>query len=64
ENSFLLAGALRRAGVSLEMHVFPKGKHGLSLAVPETSDGVPENINLHAAQWFGLCVNWLVRQWI
>jgi acetyl esterase/lipase len=61
ENSFLLANALRRAGVPLEMHIFPEGKHGLSLAVPETSDGVPENINLHTAQWFGLCLNWLAR---
>jgi acetyl esterase/lipase len=59
ENSFLLASALRRAGVPLEMHIFPEGKHGLSLAVPETGDGDPGNINPHAAQWFGLCLNWL-----
>jgi acetyl esterase/lipase len=59
ENSFLLASALRRAGISLEMHIFPEGKHGLSLAIPETSAEDPENINLHAAQWFGLCLNWL-----
>jgi acetyl esterase/lipase len=60
ENSLLLAGALRRAGIPLEMHIFPEGKHGLSLAIPETSGGDPENVNLHAAQWFGLCLNWLV----
>jgi acetyl esterase/lipase len=59
ENSFLLVSALRRAGVPLEMHIFPEGKHGLSLAIPETSAGDPGNINLHAAQWFGLCLNWL-----
>jgi dipeptidyl aminopeptidase/acylaminoacyl peptidase len=59
ENSLLLASALRRAGVPLEMHIFPEGKHGLSLAIPETSAGDPENINLHAAQWFGLCLRWL-----
>jgi acetyl esterase/lipase len=59
ENSLLLAGALRRAGIPLEMHIFPEGKHGLSLAVEETKAGDPENVNLHTAQWFGLCLNWL-----
>lgn len=32
ENSYLMAAALKRAGVTLAHHVFPKGKHGLSLA--------------------------------
>ena len=59
ENSLLLAGALRRAGVPLEMHIFPEGKHGLSLAIPETQGGDPANVNFHAAQWFNLCINWL-----
>lgn len=59
ENSLLLAGALRRAGIPLEMHLFPEGKHGLSLAVEETDGGDRENVNLHAAQWFSLCLNWL-----
>ncbi|MDR1468531.1 MAG: alpha/beta hydrolase [Spirochaetaceae bacterium] len=59
ENSFLLAGALRRAGVSLEMHIFPEGKHGMSLAIDETSAGDSGFINPHVAQWFSLCVNWL-----
>ena len=59
ENSLLLAGALRRAGVSLEMHIFPEGKHGLSLATAETRGEDPDNIDPHAAQWFGLCINWL-----
>jgi acetyl esterase/lipase len=59
ENSLLLAGALRRAEIPLEMHIFPEGKHGLSLAIPETGAGDSENINFHSAQWFGLCLNWL-----
>jgi acetyl esterase/lipase len=62
ENSLLLAGALRRAGIPLEMHIFPEGKHGLSLAVEETMAGDGENLNLHTAQWFGLCLNWLNLQ--
>ncbi|MCL2319904.1 MAG: alpha/beta hydrolase [Treponema sp.] len=59
ENSLLLAASLRRAGVPLEMHIFPKGKHGLSLAIPETQSNDPANVDLHAAQWFSLCENWL-----
>jgi acetyl esterase/lipase len=62
ENSFLLAGALKTAGVSLEMHIFPEGRHGLALADHETEEGNPDNVNLHVAQWFGLCVNWLKKQ--
>lgn len=32
ENSLLLAGALSRAGVPFELHVFPHGPHGIGLA--------------------------------
>jgi acetyl esterase/lipase len=59
ENSLLLAGALRRAGVPLELHIFPHGRHGLSLADAETGAGDPGNVDPHAAQWFPLCLNWL-----
>ncbi|GHV93908.1 acetylesterase [Spirochaetia bacterium] len=59
ENSLLLAAALRRAGVPMELHIFPEGKHGLSLAIPETCAGDNGFINSHVAQWFQLCVNWL-----
>jgi acetyl esterase/lipase len=62
ENSFLLAEALKRAAVPLEMHIFPQGRHGLSLANRETGAGDPENVNFHAAQWFELCINWLRLQ--
>lgn len=32
ENTLLMASALRRAGVAAEVHIFPRGCHGLSLA--------------------------------
>lgn len=32
ENSYLMAAALKQAGIALAHDVFPKGKHGLSLA--------------------------------
>lgn len=37
ENSLLLADALRRSGVPLEMHILPRGDHGLALASAETN---------------------------
>lgn len=40
ENSLLFAGALRRSGVPLEMHILPWGCHGLSLATAETNIAV------------------------
>lgn len=49
ENSLNLAAALSRFGVPFELHVFPKGSHGLGLA---------ENIQ-GACQWPRLCQNWL-----
>ena len=59
ENSIMLAAALRRCGVNVELHIFPKGGHGLSLANAETS--VPESAQLMPAvqEWIPL-----VRAWI
>jgi acetyl esterase/lipase len=39
ENSLLFAGALRRAGVPFELHVYEQGAHGLGL--PEAGRGAP-----------------------
>lgn len=60
QNSLLLAEALSRAGVPYEMHLYPRGVHGLSLATPEVDE--PEKHRLadpHIASWFGQCLAWL-----
>ncbi|AEF80272.1 alpha/beta hydrolase [Leadbettera azotonutricia] len=62
ENSIFLASALKKAAIPFELHIFPEGKHGLSLANTETYDGDPEFILPQAAQWFGLCINWIKKQ--
>lgn len=60
ENALLLAAALRRADVPFELHIFPDGIHGLSLANELTqSDGRADQIVPAAAQWMGLCLVWL-----
>lgn len=49
ENSLFLAAALRRAGVSFELHVYPSGRHGLGLA---SGHG-------QVRSWPELCGTWL-----
>ena len=50
ENSLLFASAMRRCGVQGEVHIFPKGGHGLALANPLTSSSPDQNIP-ECAQW-------------
>lgn len=52
-NSIVMAEALVRCAVSVEMHIFPAGRHGLGLA-----DDEPQTVG----QWNPLCTNWLVTQ--
>lgn len=57
ENSLLFATALQENKIPFELHIFPNGPHGLSLAVYETDDG--RGVNPHAARWMQLCIEWL-----
>lgn len=59
ENSLLFASALRKAGVSLEYHVFPKGGHGYSLANMQTVTPELREIEPQCEQWMDLCKNWI-----
>jgi acetyl esterase/lipase len=54
-HSLRLAGALAAKGVPVELHVFPRGGHGLGLAREDPSVG----------RWTGLCEKWLrAHGWI
>lgn len=61
ENSLLFVSALRKAGVSVEFHLFPEGKHGLGLADRQTSKGGSAAQPLDCAVWTELAKNWLMR---
>lgn len=49
ENALLFAQALRRHGTPFELHVYPKGRHGLGLSADDP----------HVASWSSLCGQWL-----
>jgi len=56
ENSLKLAAALSREKVPFELHVFPKGGHGMSVCTQEV--GCPDGYN---AKWVPLALDWLDR---
>ena len=60
QNSFLLADALVKAKVPVEMHIYPHGVHGLSLATEEVAE--PEKNRFadpHVAGWFDALIRWM-----
>lgn len=58
ENTLQLADALRKNNVPFELHIYPNGKHGLSLATEHVSEH-DDGIIPHVAGWFKLCLEWL-----
>lgn len=59
ENSLLLASALRRAGVNFELHIYPSGGHGLSLATPETGGDQERLLEPCCQTWISLVQSWI-----
>jgi acetyl esterase/lipase len=53
ENSYLMALALQNLGIAHELHVFPRGRHGLGLCA------IDDRRHASAAQWTQLARNWL-----
>ena len=58
ENSMLFAQALRKNNIPFELHIYPEGPHGLSLATSETATDTI-GVYPHAATWMKLCIEWL-----
>lgn len=59
-NTLMYAEALDRAEVDFDLHVFHRGRHGLSLATDQTGAD-EEHIDPHVARWFDLAVEWLAE---
>ena len=63
ENSVLFFQALRNAGVSAELHIYPKGAHGLSLATSEVENPAEKQFeDAHVAGWTRLAAEWLTLE--
>lgn len=58
ENSLLLATAMKRSNVNFELHIYPAGGHGLSLAEEETARDESQ-IEEQCQSWIPLVKTWL-----
>lgn len=64
ENSLLLAAALRHNQVNFELHIYPEGGHGLSLANEETG-GQEKNLTVPCCQsWISLVQLWIETKYM
>ncbi len=59
QNSLMFMNAMLSAGVPFEAHIFPEGRHGLSLANEETKAGNEGNVVPHVQCWADLAVKWI-----
>lgn len=59
EDSLKFAAALVDAGVPCELHIFPNGRHGMSLGTPKSAGA--SGADRSFAQWPGLAISWLDR---
>ena len=58
-SSLLLAEAYVNAGVTVEMHLYPYGPHGLALANEYTAVGNPDMIQKKAQSWVDDAIEWI-----
>lgn len=60
QNSLLFAQALAEKKIPFELHIYPQGVHGLSLATPEVEEPEKQRwADPHVAEWFADCIRWL-----
>ena len=61
ENTLMLVDACKKAGVSVEAHLFPSGGHGLSLSTAETAWQGVNGIEPCVQVWPKLAIAWMRR---
>ena len=59
ENSLLFFNALRKFEIPVEMHLYPVGGHGLSLANEETSNEDGGCVQKECQSWIELACKWM-----
>ena len=60
-NSLIYAEALSKANIPYELHIYPKGCHGLSLANRETSVNNKAIEIPHIAEWINMAIHWVLE---
>ena len=61
ENTMLLIASLKKAGVSVEAHLYPEGEHGLSLGTMSVSPSDGRTVVSAVQSWMNLSIDWLNR---
>lgn len=62
ENSMLLASAMRKQNIPFELHIYQKGGHGLSTALPDVGinqESFGKDISTNVTNWPQMAANWL-----
>lgn len=59
ENSLLFASALRKCNVPFELHIYPRGGHGLALANEETMSASGNGVQQECTTWISLAGTWV-----
>ena len=62
ENSLLLAWAMQKNRVNYEMHIYPSGCHGLSLATEETAGNRANMLEPACQSWVLMVQSWIENQ--
>lgn len=57
ENSLVFAKSLRDNDIPFELHIYPDGKHGLSVCTREVAIS-DDGINEYCADWMPACLKW------
>lgn len=58
-NSMRYAEALKAHNISVEMHIFPDGRHGLGLCDCKPENEETEKIYNYVSKWTDLLLNWI-----
>lgn len=59
ENSLFYAGAMRKAKVPFELHIYPRGGHGLALANGETTAVNKNQVVEEVQNWVDMAGRWI-----
>ena len=60
-NTITLASVYKMNGVDVELHIFPYGVHGLSVADKYSAEGNKEKNDSYIAKWILLANEWIKK---